>query len=79
MTADWVCLCALAVQDNAQLSDFRPHFQAVVEKLELLQQVLQLTPQPKNNQSSSNVPQVSMGGIVHPCLLLPHAQFKAVQ
>eukprot|EP00878_Enallax_costatus_P017219 GHUV01018079.1.p1 GENE.GHUV01018079.1~~GHUV01018079.1.p1 ORF type:complete len:276 (+),score=86.57 GHUV01018079.1:908-1735(+) len=50
-----------SLEDNAQLSDFPPHFQAVVARLEQLQQVLQLTPQPQINQYSSETPQPAVG------------------
>lgn len=48
----------LLVQDHAKLQDFRPHFRAVLEHLHLLQQVLQLAPEPQITQSSSRTPQV---------------------
>jgi hypothetical protein len=51
----------LYVQDKAGLQDFRPHFRAVLENLALLQQVLQLQPEPQLTQSSSKTPQPAVG------------------
>jgi hypothetical protein len=49
------------LQDKAGLQDFRPHFRAVLENLSLLQQVLQLQPEPQLTQSSSKTPQPAVG------------------
>ncbi|WIA16567.1 hypothetical protein OEZ85_013237 [Tetradesmus obliquus] len=50
-----------SVEDKAGLQDFRPHFRAVLEHLGLLQQVLQLQPEPQLTQSSSKAPQPAVG------------------
>ncbi|KAF8065507.1 hypothetical protein HT031_003108 [Scenedesmus sp. PABB004] len=43
-----------APEERAQLPNFRPHHQAVLQHLGLLQQVLALTPQPQLTQSSAS-------------------------
>jgi hypothetical protein len=67
---------AVALQEEASMDDFQPHFKAVVQHLPQLQQVLQLQPPPKVHQSSSSDPQPAVGshrvwacGILHMLLL----------
>lgn len=71
-----VFLPCFALQEEAQLEDFQPHFKAVVQHLPQLQKILQLQPAPKIHQSSSSAPQPTVGshrvwacGILHMMLL----------